>query len=1031
MHPHKNILSVITILALVFLELIPLGSAIAQPIQKDALKRSDSTTTSTDWSTVNFDQEIILPEDLEEFNRKVDELKNEGREDEIVNLSPQKRKMNDDYVLDYFNVPTEIRQNIQKDESSTVETPLKKELLEDPNNIIDLSTAPKLNIKRTEKAPELLKTIQPVITIQKREPTQSRPLIDKVLGILGSLFRTQTAYADFAVPLMQYYDGIGENTMDSALYYLSSIQNPDGSFGEYNQYEFTAEIVLLLSSFNKTDNDQFYAAIQYLTATEPQNNREKAMKARLMAGLGEPYQNYLDELVSAQNTDGGFGLENNYNSDVLTTLETALALYAADYSLQDALPAALYFVMTQISANGSMYYTSNSDPGYYLINVAAQSLYPFRTMTIAGDGGPSIVVQDKINALLSFLDANYDDTIDEAMALRTFRIYETQPDDQESLRESVTEKQYYDGSFGNSLYTTIEAMKALSQPDLVLTNLQSTGSLVNKSAASFALTVKNIGYGTSDAAYIHNFIDNFDIENTIDLSAQNVTLAPGEEVTINITYPDTGSFIGDTEFKFYIEGENESDYTNNWLSENFTFASAADGSPALPMYFIAQKHSIKGFPALNIRWPQKTDPNRENYIVMIREKGTSTWNYYGIADSLNGAFLYRIFEEGHTYEVTAGVLHHDLQTVTYFSDIDEVQMSSDSNLYTGNVIGYATVDNENLPDERTWGFGMSDTTDENGIFTYENAPNGSTAAGVDTPYYEKIQNKFKIGVGQTTENIRLFTKLIPDAEAPVIDHLEIRWKPDFVVRNQDEAQLYAYGSDNVALKNADFYYWDPDEAFWLYLGTESFEGQNNVLMPWYISENLLGSGYKIKTVFWDYQGNKSTPVEWGPFQITDGTAPDFEISSPNGGEEWPLGSEQTITWEDESVNGVSDVDLHLVYPHSAILIKSSTNNTGSYAWTVPNSYEYVGDNVKIRVIGEEGVTHLESEDESDGYFSIVDNSPLPDSPWGDPKTLSDMFDYDPAGGTIAMAELEYDKNGNAHIIYNYIHDQYGSPRILT
>ena len=54
--------------------------------------------------------------------------------------------------------------------------------------------------------------------------------------------------------------------------------------------------------------------------------------------------------------------------------------------------------------------------------------------------------------------------------------------------------------------------------------------------------------------------------------------------------------------------------------------------------------------------------------------------------------------------------------------------------------------------------------------------------------------------------------MIPDTEAPVADHVEIRWHPDFRVINQKEVSILTYGSDNVALKNANLYYWDPNEG---------------------------------------------------------------------------------------------------------------------------------------------------------------------------------------------------------------------------
>ena len=42
---------------------------------------------------------------------------------------------------------------------------------------------------------------------------------------------------------------------------------------------------------------------------------------------------------------------------------------------------------------------------------------------------------------------------------------------------------------------------------------------------------------------------------------------------------------------------------------------------------------------------------------------------------------------------------------------------------------------------------------------------------------------------------------------------------------------FTYGSDNVKIKEADFYYWDPTESTWFFLATQSSNDSNQVLTP--------------------------------------------------------------------------------------------------------------------------------------------------------------------------------------------------------
>ncbi len=69
-----------------------------------------------------------------------------------------------------------------------------------------------------------------------------------------------------------------------------------------------------------------------------------------------------------------------------------------------------------------------------------------------------------------------------------------------------------------------------------------------------------------------------------------------------------------------------------------------------------------------------------------------------------------------------------------------------------------------------------------------------------------------------------------------------------------------------------------------------------------------------------------------------GLSAKITVTSPNGGETWMVGSNQTITW---TVSGISLSAVPINYStdggSSWIVVIASTANSGSYAWTIPNT----------------------------------------------------------------------------------------------
>ena len=90
------------------------------------------------------------------------------------------------------------------------------------------------------------------------------------------------------------------------------------------------------------------------------------------------------------------------------------------------------------------------------------------------------------------------------------------------------------------------------------------------------------------------------------------------------------------------------------------------------------------------------------------------------------------------------------------------------------------------------------------------------------------------------------------------------------------------------------------------------------------------------------------------------------VTSPNGGEQWQVGTQQTITWLSEGNVGNVGIEYSTNGGNSWGIITPSTVNDGSYNWTVPAK---PSDKCLVRIseIGEDG----SPSDVSDAVFSIV------------------------------------------------------------
>jgi hypothetical protein len=91
--------------------------------------------------------------------------------------------------------------------------------------------------------------------------------------------------------------------------------------------------------------------------------------------------------------------------------------------------------------------------------------------------------------------------------------------------------------------------------------------------------------------------------------------------------------------------------------------------------------------------------------------------------------------------------------------------------------------------------------------------------------------------------------------------------------------------------------------------------------------------------------------------------PAINVTSPNGGEDWQVGSIHNITWTSSGLTGGVHLEYSINDGVSWIDIVESTPNTGSYSWTIPNN---PSGTCKARVVDTDGTP----SDISDAVFTI-------------------------------------------------------------
>src|SRR5215831_12515796 len=176
----------------------------------------------------------------------------------------------------------------------------------------------------------------------------------------------------------------GPSQLSQALQYLKSTQKADGSWGgsttSLNGVFPTTATALqaLVGAENSTSSNQLNA-IQYLGS---QNIDETPLTAQRIIALPGDTSADTNALLSRQNSDGGWGITGDFQSDNLDTSFALLGLSAGKPNISVVYQAVFYLLNRQ-NADGGWPLTQGEDSQIYYTAMALQALnaarFPYPT----------------------------------------------------------------------------------------------------------------------------------------------------------------------------------------------------------------------------------------------------------------------------------------------------------------------------------------------------------------------------------------------------------------------------------------------------------------------------------------------------------------------------------------------------------------------------------------------------------------------------------------------------------------------------
>jgi hypothetical protein len=139
-------------------------------------------------------------------------------------------------------------------------------------------------------------------------------------------------------------------------------------------------------------------------------------------------------------------------------------------------------------------------------------------------------------------------------------------------------------------------------------------------------------------------------------------------------------------------------------------------------------------------------------------------------------------------------------------------------------------------------------------------------------------------------------------------------------------------------------------------------------------QNWLPGRYVLPAVmadavyYWRVKAsNAAGESDWCPVQTFSTVAPSVALMTPDGGEQWQLGLDYYVRWDD---NIAEDITISLYRDQVFVADLETTPSDGAWLWSIPTDIP-TGDDYRIRLTGMDGDAVT---DESAEFFSIIDTT---------------------------------------------------------
>jgi hypothetical protein len=249
---------------------------------------------------------------------------------------------------------------------------------------------------------------------------------------------------------------------ETGLDWLVAQQNQDGSVSRPSDIasplQSSAEAIRTLAEYGQAGDAPAAAAVQFLL-TDGHHNTE-TLSRKIIAGVltGTSVQSFVTELLGCQSSQGGFGEFAGYEPSILDTSFALEALAYAGVRSGNAVASGVGYLLNRQQADGSWQGPGNASETY-VTALALGAIWQYRhvfNVTPAIQTATAWLLQQRHSGAL------WDSTFESAAALAAIAPALTDLSSIQASLDVLRGEQAANGSFGDDVFVTALALRALA-----------------------------------------------------------------------------------------------------------------------------------------------------------------------------------------------------------------------------------------------------------------------------------------------------------------------------------------------------------------------------------------------------------------------------------------------------------------------------------------------------------------------------------------------------------------------------------------